>query len=341
MNLKETLKENGFSEEDVMQWAQQKYPEFTGNFDLVAKLFAIEKGIPFEVPRRSRPISVIKISEIKPDVPCAIKGVVVQKIEERTYIGCPKCYRKLQSKGRVECEKDGVVDAVDLTWRSYLVGDDSGEIVVDTAPSVTTELKTGDVRVFRGSMRGNSYEFTVFDVFDAQGTQPRQTAEPKQVQVSEVKQTTETKQVTEPTTVQGYKCQTCGKEFKSEIALKTHVGLVHKDGQSKTEPKTEPKSEPKAEQKVEKKTETEKETKQTTLTQPTPTQTPVQTSAQTSKQGASDEIVTKLKVWAMLKRDYNTVKTQAEAMGVDEATLNGLMDSLGIKVVDGVLRVQR
>ena len=328
MNLKETLRENGYSEEDVMQWAQQKYPEFTGNFELVAKLFAIEKGIPFEVPRRSRPISVIKISEIKPDVPCAIKGVVVQKIEERTYIGCPKCYRKLQSKGRVECEKDGVVDAVDLTWRSYLVGDDSGEIVVDTAPSVTTELKTGDVRVFRGSMRGNSYEFTVFDVFDAQGTQPRQTAEPKQV--SEVKQTTETKQVAEPTTVQGYKCQTCGKEFKSEIALKTHVGLVHKDGQSKTEPKSEPKVEPKAEQK----TETKEETKQTTLTQPTPTQTGKGT-------GVSDEIVTKLKVWAMLKRDYNTVKTQAEAMGVDEATLNALMDSLGIKVVDGVLRVQR
>ena len=328
MNLKETLRENGYSEEDVMQWAQQKYPEFTGNFELVAKLFAIEKGIPFEVPRRSRPISVIKISEIKPDVPCAIKGVVVQKIEERTYIGCPKCYRKLQSKGRVECEKDGVVDAVDLTWRSYLVGDDSGEIVVDTAPSVTTELKTGDVRVFRGSMRGNSYEFTVFDVFDTQGTQPRQTAEPKQV--AEVKQTTETKQVAEPTTVQGYKCQTCGKEFKSEIALKTHVGLVHKDGQSKTEPKSEPKVEPKAEQK----TETKEETKQTTLTQPTPTQTGKGT-------GVSDEIVTKLKVWAMLKRDYNTVKTQAEAMGVDEATLNALMDSLGIKVVDGVLRVQR
>jgi len=325
MNLKETLRENGYSEEDVMQWAQQKYPEFTGNFELVAKLFAIEKGIPFEVPRRSRPISVIKISEIKPDVPCAIKGVVVQKIEERTYIGCPKCYRKLQSKGKVECEKDGVVDAVDLTWRSYLVGDDSGEIVVDTAPSVTTELKTGDVRVFRGSMRGNSYEFTVFDVFDAQGTQPRQTAEPKQV--SEVKQTTETKQVAEPTTVQGYKCQTCGKEFKSEIALKTHVGLVHKDGQSKTEPKSEPK--------VEQPKEGSKPV-QTTLTQSTPTQT------QTGKgTGVSDEIVTKLKVWAMLKRDYNTVKTQAEAMGVDEATLNALMDSLGIKVVDGVLRVQR
>jgi hypothetical protein len=197
--------------------------------------------------------------------------------------------------------------------------------VVDTAPSVTTELKTGDVRVFRGSMRGNSYEFTVFDVFDAQGTQPRQTAEPKQV--SEVKQTTETKQVAEPTTVQGYKCQTCGKEFKSEIALKTHVGLVHKDGQSKAEPKSEPK--------VEQPKEGSKPV-QTTLTQPTPTQT------QTGKgTGVSDEIVTKLKVWAMLKRDYNTVKTQAEAMGVDEATLNALMDSLGIKVVDGVLRVQR
>jgi len=332
MTLKETLKENGFTEENVRQWAQEKYPEFMGNFELVAKLFAIEKGIPFEVPKRSRPISVIKISEIKPDVPCAVKGVVVQKIEERTYIGCPKCYRKLQSKGRVECEKDGVVDAVDLTWRSYLVGDDSGEIVVNTAPSVDTEFRTGDVRAFRGSMRGNSYEFTVFDVFDVQGTHPRQTTEPKQV--AEVKQTTETKQVAEPTTVQGYKCQTCGKEFKSEIALKTHIGLVHKDGQSKTEPKSEPKAGLKAEQKVEQKTETEEETKQTTLTQPTPTQT--------SKQaGTSDEIVTKLKVWAMLKRDYNTVKTQAEAMGTDEATLNALMESLGIKVIDGVLRVQR
>ena len=112
--MKETLKENGFSEDDVKRWAQERYPEFVNNFELVAKLFAIEKGIPFEVPRRSRPISVVKISEIKPDVPCAIKGVVVQKIEERTYIGCPKCYRKLQSKGKVECEKDGVVDAVDL-----------------------------------------------------------------------------------------------------------------------------------------------------------------------------------------------------------------------------------
>ena len=336
MTLKETLKENGFSEEDVRQWATQKYPEFLNNFELVAKLFAIEKGIPFEVPKRSRPVSVIKISEIKPDVPCAIKGVVVQKIEERTYIGCPKCYRKLQSKGRVECEKDGVVDAVDLTWRSYLVGDDSGEIVVDTAPSVTSALKTGDVRVFRGSMRGNNYELTVFDVFEPQGSQPKQT-ETKQVTKVETKQTeakSEAKQ--ETTTVQGYKCQVCGKEFKSDIALKTHVGLVHKDGQSKAEPK----SEPKVEQKVEQKTETE-EVKQTTLTQPTPTQTPVQTSVQTSKQSASDEIVTKLKVWAMLKRDYNTVKTQAEAMGVDEATLNGLMESLGIKVVDGVLRVQR
>jgi DNA-directed RNA polymerase subunit RPC12/RpoP len=336
MTLKETLKENGFSEEDVKQWATQKYPEFLNNFDLVAKLFAIEKGIPFEVPKRSRPVSVIKISEIKPDVPCAIKGVVVQKIEERTYIGCPKCYRKLQSKGRVECEKDGVVDAVDLTWRSYLVGDDSGEIVVDTAPSVTTELKTGDVRVFRGSMRGNNYELTVFDVFEPQGSQPKQT-ETKQVTKAETKTEAKSEAKQEATTVQGYKCQVCGKEFKSDIALKTHVGLVHKDGGPKAEQKTEPKEEPKAEQK----TEPKEETKPVQPTQPTPTRTPAQTSVQTSKQSVSDEIVTKLKVWAMLKRDYNTVKTQAEAMGVDEATLNTLMESLGIKVVDGVLRVQR
>ena len=323
MSLKEILKENGFSEEDVRQWAQQKYPEFTGNFELVAKLFAIEKGIPFEVPRRSRPISVIKISEIKPDVPCAIKGVVVQKIEERTYIGCPKCYRKLQSKGKVECEKDGVVDAVDLTWRSYLVGDDSGEIVVDTAPSVTSVLKTGDVRIFRGSMRANSYEFTVFEVFELQQT--KQSTDSKQTTESkptEVKQSTESKQVQE------FKCETCGKEFKSYTALRTHIGLVHKESGKKTEPpkETKPKVETKTEQRVVEEAKTEQ-------AKPEPIKTELPK--------VNDEIITKLKVWAMLKRDYNTVKAQAESMGVDEQTLNSLMESLGIKVVDGVLRVQR
>jgi len=327
MSLKEILKENGFSEEDVRQWAQQKYPEFTGNFELVAKLFAIEKGIPFEVPRRSRPISVIKISEIKPDVPCAIKGVVVQKIEERTYIGCPKCYRKLQSKGKVECEKDGVVDAVDLTWRSYLVGDDSGEIVVDTAPSVTSVLKTGDVRIFRGSMRANSYEFTVFEVFELQQT--KQSTDSKQTTESkptEVKQSTESKQV------QGFKCETCGKEFKSNTALRTHIGLVHKESGKKLEQKVEQKEEakPKEETKTEQRVVEEAKTEQA---KPEP--------IKTEPPKVNDEIITKLKVWAMLKRDYNTVKAQAESMGVDEQTLNSLMESLGIKVVDGVLRVQR
>jgi len=326
--LKETLKENGFSEDDVRRWAQERYPEFVSNFELVAKLFAIEKGIPFEVPRRSRPISVIKISEIKPDVPCAIKGVVVQKIEERTYIGCPKCYRKLQSKGKVECEKDGVVDAVDLTWRSYLVGDDSGEIVVDAAPSVTSVLKTGDVRIFRGSMRANSYEFTAYEVFEPQ--QVKQSADTKQEtepKPTEVKQSTEPKQ--EVTAVQGFKCQTCGKEFKSNTALRTHIGLVHKESGKKSEPPKE-EAKPKEETKTEQRAVEEAKTEQA---KPEP--------IKTEPPKVNDEIITKLKVWAMLKRDYNTVKAQAESMGVDEQTLNSLMESLGIKVVDGVLRVQR
>ncbi|MEM3958638.1 MAG: hypothetical protein QXO47_10620, partial [Thermoproteota archaeon] len=164
MDLQQVLEGNGYTMEDVLKWAQDKYPELLGNRELLLKLFAVERGIPLEI-KRSRVFGPpVKIGQIRPDEPCTIQAVVVQKVESRTYIGCPKCFRKLNvPAGSVtECDKDGSVTASNLTWNSYLVGDDSGEIVVDTSPEIVESFNTGQRIAFRGSLRKDQVEFTAF-----------------------------------------------------------------------------------------------------------------------------------------------------------------------------------
>lgn len=208
-SIEELVKKNGFTMEEVQKYAQEKYPQFASNISLVAKLFLIQKGINLSPPQRLKG-NKVKINQLQPNENAIVDVVLVQEIETRSYIGCPICFKKLPVLGETECPKDGIVISENLQWRTFLTGDDTGEMIVTFAPTIKETLTIGSTITIRGAMSEKNGEFTAFNVVTGNES------------VQEVP-----KQIT-PANVEGIKCPICGKIFRQETGLKVHMKLVHK-----------------------------------------------------------------------------------------------------------------
>ncbi len=206
--IEDLLKKNGFTMDDVRKFAEENYPQFASNLNLIAKLFLIQKGININPPTRMKGPK-LKINQLQPNENAVVDVVLVQEIETRSYIGCPKCFRKLPVLGETECPKDGIVISENLQWRTFLTGDDTGEMIVTFAPTIKQDLKPGMTVTIRGTLSEKNGEFTAFNII---------TGEEATVEVP----------AQQPVVSGGVKCPVCGKLFKDETGLKVHMKLVHK-----------------------------------------------------------------------------------------------------------------
>jgi len=234
----EKLKEMNVSEQDFENFCS-KYPEFKTNKELMAKLYlATVKGVRVAEPRVTG--ELVKVSSLTPNVPARIRVVVVQNVEKRAYVGCPKCFKKLQAAPNttVECPRDGLVKAQVLEWNLALAGDDTGEIMLSIPPSVSAVPNPGDVIAVEGTLTEQE-EFIVWRYSSAVAAaemKPEVTvqAAPVPIQVTVTTPTvTPQVSVTAPavpvtTTAQEFVCPECKKTFKSDQALKIHMKLAHK-----------------------------------------------------------------------------------------------------------------
>jgi len=160
VDVNKLLQKHGITQQEVLEWAKQYYPEFTKNFPLVAKLYLKYKGVqlPITPPIKGE---VKQITELVLSEYANIRVVVIDKVAERVYMGCPQCFRKLDTDGEpapgtpVICPYcNESVNATKLAWRDYQVGDPSGEIIVSIPPRLSNiEIQPGMVLLLRGILQ--------------------------------------------------------------------------------------------------------------------------------------------------------------------------------------------
>jgi hypothetical protein len=147
----------GITEEEVLEWGKKYYPMFLGAKNILASLYLREvKGInvdPSKFQTLTGPYK--KIKELRPNEWCVIEVVVGPRLKQNFYQGCPECFKKVSEEGI--CESCGKVSPQTMCFESYVVGDNTGDIVVDLPPRVTAILRgreiTGSIARFRGVMR--------------------------------------------------------------------------------------------------------------------------------------------------------------------------------------------
>ena len=211
IDVEKILAEHNISKEEVLNWAKQHYPEFVRNFSLIAKLYLKSKGImlPVAPPIRGE---VKQISELVLGEYANIRVVVVEMLSARTYMGCPQCYRKLETEGGelapgvpVQCPYCGETVKVEkLSWKEYLVGDASGEIVVAIPPRLShMNVEPGMVLLLRGALQ----EDETFQVLQMNIVRDKEISEAPSTEVKPVEQS----KVEEKPTVKEKK--------KAEVAL--------------------------------------------------------------------------------------------------------------------------
>jgi uncharacterized Zn finger protein (UPF0148 family) len=224
MSWYEKLKSFGIQENEFEAFCN-KYPQFKSNKELMAKLYlSIVKGVRVAEPKIVG--EFVKISELSVGVVSRIKVVVIQHIETRSYVGCPKCYKKLQVSPNTitECMRDGTVKAQLLEWSMILAGDDTGEILLTISPSINQLPQPGEIIAVEGVLN-ESEEFFVYRYTSA----PMEEAKPAIQQVATIQPQVETKEAPKvEAKVAEVVCPVCGKSQKNLSALKIHAKLAHK-----------------------------------------------------------------------------------------------------------------
>jgi len=154
----ELLKQYNLNKEEVLKWGKENFPEYVNNLTLITKLYLHSKGIKIP-PKRTPTGAVIPISEIEPDTWTNISGIISQVVEERTYKGCPQCLKKTENT----CERHNL-KAVELTWRTYEIGDATGNIMIVLSPRTPEPLEVGDKIMCRGILDSEREVFRVFQL---------------------------------------------------------------------------------------------------------------------------------------------------------------------------------
>lgn len=151
----------GLSEKEVTEWAKTKYPQFLKNKTVLAQLYLKQVR---KVQLTDEDIAIMrgpvkKINELKPGQWVIIEAVVGPKLRENSYNGCPICFKKLEGEF---CEICGKVEPIVCWFDSYVVGDNTGDIIATFGPKLANSRKSfeGTVLRLRGVL-GDQGEFLV------------------------------------------------------------------------------------------------------------------------------------------------------------------------------------
>lgn len=152
----------GLKKEEVLQWGASRYPQFIKAESILAQLYIKEvqnKTIePAEVALMTG--TDFAVDELSPNVWGVITVVVGIKTKSNSYNGCPTCMKKVPDDNI--CSKCGPTTAVELTFETYVAGDNSGDLMLSVGPRLVAEFPNleGLVIRARGSI-GDQGEFNV------------------------------------------------------------------------------------------------------------------------------------------------------------------------------------
>lgn len=325
MSWVEKLKEYGVTEEEFNKFCE-KYPEFKNNRELMAKLYlVIVKGVRVAEPRITGEFT--KVAELSVNVPSRIRVVAIQQVDKRSYVGCPKCLKKLQAAPNttVECPRDGLVKAQVLEWNLVLAGDDTGEIMLSIPPSVGRVPSNGEVIAVEGVLTEQE-EFIVWRYSTAE-VKTEVTVSPTVTATVTAPTPVATTATTTTPAAQEFKCPECGKVFKNKLGLSIHMKTAHK--KTAEAPKTEEEKKPE-----EKPTQPAVEVKPIEV-KPAEEAKPAETKPTVGT--VPDEAVKLARVAATINKPYEEFKAfiTGKFPGID---VDGLLKVAGVKVEGGVLK---
>lgn len=151
------LKRYGISEEEVRRWAREKYPYFADNLLLMTLLYL--KEVKDIEPLAYTPRKVVNL---KPGERAELNVLIALKLSENRYRACPECYTKVDERnGEYYCPRHGItVEPIEVCWRRYIAGDDTGTIIIAIPPRIRDEIKLGSTYCIRGIL-GDRGEFVV------------------------------------------------------------------------------------------------------------------------------------------------------------------------------------
>jgi len=143
MSYKKILEAHGIKEEELNKWAEEHYPKFIANKPLMMSLFFDARGIDiaakdlFPSAKQSAPKS--KVKDLIDGQSAMIEVVIAKKLgNDREYAACPKCSKKLGDDNR--CIRHGIVKPVIARSAKYIVGDDTGDVIINLTPWVMKDL---------------------------------------------------------------------------------------------------------------------------------------------------------------------------------------------------------
>ena len=176
------LQKHGVTDAMIADYAKKYPPHLAGNLSLMAHCYLREKF--GETAEPTVDSVIVKVAALKKDESVIIEALVASRLNPSTYVGCPTCLTSIKGKGRVKegdtvkCDKcNKEVVGVAYSWQRYIVGDESGQVLIRTPPTMGGESKedlTGRIVRLRGRLseyKGNT-DFTVSKVESVSGATP-------------------------------------------------------------------------------------------------------------------------------------------------------------------------
>jgi hypothetical protein len=132
------LQKYGVTWEQALQWASThpKWAKWMSNKRLVTRQYLLEVknvDVKDELSLGTRLEPTAKISDLEMGKFQTVRGIVVSKIRESTYTGCPKCFKKLDATKDETCETHGE-EPVELHHQTYVFVDTDDDIVLSVPP---------------------------------------------------------------------------------------------------------------------------------------------------------------------------------------------------------------
>jgi hypothetical protein len=152
------LQQYGITQEELLEWGKQNYPEFVNNIKLIAKLY-LQFVKKISIPKKRSIYGVITpIGELEAEVWSNIQGIVAEIVDIRNYSGCPQCLKKIEGN----CPTHNI-KPVTLVWQTVEVGDSSGSIICEISPR-NPKLEIGYKILARGFLDPEKEAFRVFQL---------------------------------------------------------------------------------------------------------------------------------------------------------------------------------
>jgi hypothetical protein len=154
-SIKIEYEKYGIKKEEVLEWGRKNYPELANNEFAIYVLYLRKvKGISVLKKRgisETGEVRKVKIKDLFPGEVLETEGTVIELIRDRSYEGCPECFRKVVD-GR--CPSGHEVKPEKIRWLEYAFADDTGYTILVIPPKTDANIEIDGRYIVRGVYNG-------------------------------------------------------------------------------------------------------------------------------------------------------------------------------------------